>query len=95
MTRATIKKKYLLDFWKMVPEISIIQREYSGLIFSQGVVEIPLLEQATFSIWENIQSMEEFAYTTFHGKAIQRVRQANGFKEQIYTKFKPILSFGS
>lgn len=95
LTRATIKKKYLIDFWKMVPAISKTQNGYRGLIFSQGVGEIPILEQATFTIWENVASMEEFAYTTFHGKAVQRVRQANGFKEQVFTRFKPIMTLGS
>lgn len=95
LTRATIKRRYLYDFWKMVPSISMIQKNYPGLIFSQGVGEVPVLEQATFTIWENTQSMEEFAYTTFHGKAIQRVRQANGFKEQMFTRFNPIMSYGT
>ena len=95
LTRATIKRKYLLDFWKMVPSISKIQKDYPGLIFSQGIGEVPVLEQATFTIWENTQSMEEFAYTTFHGKAIQKVRQANGFKEQMFTRFNPVMSYGT
>lgn len=95
LTRATIKKKYLIDFWKMVPTISKTQKDYRGLIFSQGVGEVPILEQTTFTIWESVQSMEEFAYNTFHGKAVQRVRQANGFKEQMFTRFKPIMTLGS
>jgi spheroidene monooxygenase len=79
----------------MVPTISKTQKDYRGLIFSQGVGEVPILEQATFTIWESVQSMEEFAYNTFHGKAVQRVRQANGFKEQMFTRFKPIMTLGS
>lgn len=95
LTRATIKKKYLVDFWKMVSPISKTQSEYQGLIFSQGIGEVPVLEQATFTMWENTRSMEEFAYTTFHGEAIHKVRQAKGFKEQMFTRFKPLMTFGT
>ncbi len=95
LARATIRRKYLFEFWKIVPQISQSQKDYRGLIFSQGVGEVPVLEQATFTVWENTQSMEEFAYTAFHGKAIQKVREANGFKEQMFTRFEPILTFGT
>lgn len=95
LTRATIKKRFLLDFWRMVPEISRKQYNSPGLIFSQGVGEIPLLEQATFTIWENKQSMEEFAFHTFHGKAVEKVRKVNGFKEQMFTRFQPIMAIGT
>jgi spheroidene monooxygenase len=95
LTRATIKRRFLLDFWRMVPEISKKQFNFPGLIFSQGVGEVPLLEQATFTIWENKQSMEEFAFQTFHGKAIEKVRKVNGFREQMFTRFQPIMAFGT
>jgi len=95
LTRATIKRKFLFEFWKMVPPISHSQKDYRGLIFSQGIGELPVLEQATFTVWESPQNMEEFAYSAFHGEAIQKVRQANGFKEQMFTRFKPILTFGT
>jgi spheroidene monooxygenase len=65
------------------------------LIFSQGVGEIPFLEQATFTIWEDKKSMEEFAFGTFHGNAIEKVRSVNGFKEQMFTRFQPVAAFGT
>ncbi|MFD2201626.1 spheroidene monooxygenase [Shivajiella indica] len=95
ITRATIKRKFLFDFWRMVPDISKNQYNFPGLIFSQGVGEVPLLEQATFTIWENKQSMESFAYRSFHGKAIEKVRRENGFKEQMFTRFQPVMVFGT
>jgi spheroidene monooxygenase len=95
LTRATIKSKFLFDFWNMVPKISKKQYNFPGLLFSQGVGEVPLLEQATFMIWENKQSMEDFAYHTFHGKAIEKVRKVNGFKEQMFTRFQPVMAFGT
>jgi len=95
LTRATIKRKFLFEFWRMVPDISKKQYKSPGLIFSQGVGEIPLLEQATFTIWENKESMEDFAYRTFHGKAVEKVRRENGFKEQMFTRFQPIMAFGT
>lgn len=95
LTRATIKRKFLFEFWKMVPEISKKQHLFPGLIFSQGVGEVPLLEQATFTIWENKQQMEAFAFNTFHGKAVEKVRKVNGFREQMFTRFEPIMTHGT
>jgi spheroidene monooxygenase len=95
LTRATIKPKFLFDFWRMVPNISKKQYKFPGLIFSQGIGEIPFLEQATFTIWENKKSMEDFALRTFHGKAVEKVRSVNGFKEQMFTRFQPVAAFGT
>jgi spheroidene monooxygenase len=95
LTRATIKTKFLFDFWRMVPNISKKQYKFPGLVFSQGVGEIPFLEQATFTIWENKESMEDFAFRTFHGKAVEKVRSVKGFKEQMFTRFQPVATFGT
>jgi len=94
LTRATLKTRFLVRFWKMVPRVSDEHRDYKGLIFTKGVGEIPLMEQATFSIWSNVQDMEEFAYNTFHGEAVKITRANQGFKEEMFTRLKPFASKG-
>lgn len=95
LTRATLKPEFLYRFWKMVTPISQDQKNYKGLLFSQGVGEIPLVEQATFTIWESKSDMEEFSRNTFHGEAVKEVYRLGGFKEQMFTRFAPVLSEGS
>jgi spheroidene monooxygenase len=79
----------------MVSPISLEQKDYPGLVFSQGIGEIPLKEQATFTIWENIKSLEQFSRNTYHGEAVREVYRLNGFKEQMFTRFEPLFSEGT
>lgn len=95
LTRATLRPKFLFKFWQMVPGVSAEHDGYKGLIFTKGVGEIPLFEQATFSIWENVESMEEFAYKTFHGEAVKITRKYHGFREEMFTRLKPYRAVGS
>lgn len=95
LTRATIKPHFVLPFWRMTPRVSQEHENFKGLIFSKGVGEIPLLEQATFTVWESISAMEAFAYNTFHGNAIRRTREKDGFSEQMFTRFRPLKAVGS
>lgn len=94
LTRATLKKKFLFKFWSMVPRVSDEHRDYPGLIFTKGIGEIPLMEQATFSIWEDVKPMEEFAYNTFHGDAVKETRRRDGFREEMFTRLKPFDAVG-
>lgn len=67
LPRATLKSEFLYRFWKLVSPISLEYKDYQGLIFSQGLGELPLVEQATFTVWENVFAMEAFARKTFYG----------------------------
>lgn len=95
LTRATLKPHFLFRFWKMVPRVSREHEDYLGLIFTKGIGEIPLMEQATFSIWENKEQMESFAMRTFHGEAVHVTRERDGFKEEMFTRLQPYKSLGT
>lgn len=94
LTRATLKSHYLIKFWSQVPRISAEHHNFRGLIFTKGIGEIPLMEQATFSIWQNVKDMEDFAYRTFHKDAIIETRKRDGFDEEMFTRLKPYRSVG-
>lgn len=94
LTRATLKKSFLFKFWSMVPRVSREHEGYKGLLFTKGVGEIPLMEQATFSVWSSVKDMEEFAYQTFHGDAVKITRQNKGFSEEMFTRLKPYAAVG-
>ena len=95
LTRATIKPAFLPKFWTMVPKITKSHVVTKGLIFTKGISEVPVLEQATFSVWEDIDSMEDFAYRSFHNEAVFQTRKANGFSEEMFTRFQPVATSGS
>lgn len=95
LTRATLKPRFLVKFWRMVPGVSASHKDAPGLIFTKGIGEVPLVEQATFSVWENLESMKNFAYKNEHAEAIRVTRQRNGFREEMFTRLQPFDAQGT
>lgn len=96
ITRATIKTKYLLHFWRFVPNVSRSVDDKAGRLFSIGIGELPLVQQATFSLWENSHLMKEYAYKSkFHREVVQRTRALGWYKEELFARFLPYKSIGS
>ncbi|MEO5985266.1 MAG: spheroidene monooxygenase, partial [Ferruginibacter sp.] len=62
LTRATIRLGKLSYFWKHVAPVAAIMKSAAGLLMSVGIGEMPWIKQATFSVWENKESMKSFAY---------------------------------
>lgn len=89
ITRASIKPSMLYKFWKYVPESQKPLEHADGLIYTKGFGELPFVEMATFSIWESKESLQAFAYQSQgHIKAIQKTRQLDWYKEEMFSRFK-------
>jgi len=95
LTRASIKFSYLPKFWSMVPKISKEHVAADGKLFSKGVGEYPVFEQATFTIWKNKEYMDKFARHNIHLKAIKLTREKKGFREEMFARFQVIHTDGS
>ena len=97
VTRATIKLNKLARFWKYVPVSQRpIQQGCPGLIYTKGIGEAPLIQMATFSIWENATALKNFAYNSAeHREAIKKTHQINWYKEEMFTRFQPYRSIGN
>jgi heme-degrading monooxygenase HmoA len=93
ITRARINVLKLPRFWSNVPKASKAIKEAKGLVFTKGVGEWPLIEQATFSIWENMEAMKNYAYQDTHKEIIKRVKQENWYKEELFARFNVKGSF--
>ena len=92
LTRARLKPGFIIPFWRRVGGVSRSQKDFKGQYFSQGVGERPWIHQATFSIWENMEAVDRFAYgkNSRHLEAVKVTRQRNGFKEELYARFQVI-----
>ncbi|MBT8282862.1 MAG: DUF3291 domain-containing protein [Muriicola sp.] len=96
ITRATIKFKYLRRFWKSVPASQNPLQGNSDLIYTKGIGELPFMQMATFSLWENQQALDEFAYRSKeHIKVIGDTRTLGWYKEELFSRFQPYRSMGS
>jgi heme-degrading monooxygenase HmoA len=91
ITRATIRPSKLLKFWRYVPiSQRPIQQGCEGLIFTKGIGEVPLMQMATFSLWENMEALKNYAYNSpEHQVAIQKTRQLDWYKEEMFVRFQP------
>jgi len=96
ITRATIRIRKLRKFWQYVPTSSIPLTNNPGLIFTKGIGEVPVLQMATFSLWQNESALKQFAYQSKeHQKAIRMTRKLDWYKEELFARFWVIKENGS
>lgn len=89
LTRASIKPGLLPQFWRYVPGVSKNIFERPGLYMAKGVGEIPLLEQATFSIWDSVKLMQQFAYEQKeHARVVKKTRELEWYSEELFARFE-------
>lgn len=96
ITRATIKTSMLWRFWKFVPHSQKSIWNNKGLVLTMGIGEVPFRQMATFSLWKNQTSLDQFAYQTKnHVDAIKKTRELNWYNEELFSRFQPYQSFGT
>lgn len=95
LTRATIRKRHLLRFWRYVPYSQLPLAQARGLLFHKGIGEVPFLQMATFSLWESEADMKRFAYKSEnHQGAIAETRRLDWYREELFARFIPVESSG-
>ncbi len=62
LTHATVNLSRAKAFWRGVPDIRRQLRESPDCAYHIGFGEQPLLTLATFSVWEDLDRMQAFAY---------------------------------
>ena len=96
ITRATIRFKNMKPFWASAAKVADLMKDARGLVTSFGIGEMPAYKQATFSIWENAESMKDFAYRSAeHREVIQKTKDENWYSEELFARFKLIEAFGT
>lgn len=90
ITRATIKNKNLLKFWKYVPTSQRPIKNAEGLMYTKGIGEIPIKQMATFSLWNSMEDVRRFAYNSKeHKQAIKMTRELDWYSEELFARFQP------
>jgi spheroidene monooxygenase len=89
LTRASVRPRHALKFWRRVPRISERVGRDANVLFKAGVGEVPWLHQVTFSVWPDLRTMAEFARVGGpHADAIKAVRDEGWFAEELYARFR-------
>jgi hypothetical protein len=95
VTRGRIKTSKLWQFWQFVGPTSKDLDQADGLLFSIGIGELPLIQQATFSIWQNTEKMQQYAYKSMqHSQVIQQTRKMGWYKEELFARFSILKTEG-
>lgn len=96
LTRATIRLSKLKSFWQNVPKVSPTMQNATGLQQSFGIGEVPFIKQATLSIWDNEESIKNFAYKmSEHKTIVHQTRSENWYAEDMFTRFNVLMINGS
>ena len=87
ITRARVRFNKLINFLLSTSLASKSIRSYNGAEFYKGIGELPIIEQATLSIWKSEQSMIDFSYSdTNHLKIINTARKDKWYSEELFVR---------
>lgn len=93
ITRATVNKYRLFEFWNSVPKASKAIQKAKGVEWYKGIGEWPLIQQATFSIWKNIDFVKKFAYEGgLHKEIVKKTKSRNWYNEELFARFEILKS---
>lgn len=96
ITRARIKWRKSLVFWRSVPPVTASLKSAPGLINAIGIGEAPLGLQGTFSIWEDHKTISYFAYRgDAHKAVIAATSRQRWYAEELFARFALTESTGT
>ena len=90
LTRASIHWPRALPFWRLAPAAQQALTEAPGCRLAAGLGEAPLLRQATFSVWDSVQAMDDYARSGAHLLAIRAAHSGGYFSESMFVRFVPL-----
>ena len=87
ITRARVRFKKMLDFLINTSKASKSIKQHDGALFYKGVGELPIIEQATISIWKSEEKMKLYAYNNSeHMKIISKARKRKWYSEELFVR---------
>lgn len=96
LTRASIRWRKAPRFWQFVEPTSAALAQAVGVRAAIGLGELPLVRQATFSVWESARTMQEYAYKDAkHREVIQLTRREKWYAEELFARFQVLNSTGT
>jgi len=96
LTRARIKPRWWISFWRSVPPVSADLHQTPGLLASLGIGEAPVGLQGTLSVWRSNDAITQFASKQApHRKVVERTHQTGWYAEELFARFKVLHMSGT
>jgi hypothetical protein len=96
ITRADVRLRSSRDFGRAGREVDTELHAAPGLIDVVGIGEAPIGRLGTFSLWESMADLREFAFRMpRHEQVIQQTRDGDWYAEELFARFEPYASAGS
>ncbi|MBU6352565.1 MAG: hypothetical protein KJS67_00840 [Actinomycetales bacterium] len=96
ITRARIKWRKNVIFWRSVPPVTLSLHHSPGLIAAIGIGEAPIGLQGTFSLWQNSAAIRDFAYKgAAHKEVIRATHREQWYAEELFARFAVTEQSGS
>jgi hypothetical protein len=96
LTRASIRWQKTPRFWRYVAPVSATIADAPGVRAAIGLGELPVVRQATVSVWESQQVMQDYAYRSEkHREVIKLTRQENWYGEELFARFRVLRAEGT
>lgn len=96
LTRASIRWRKTPRFWQFVEPTSAALAQAVGVRAAIGLGELPVVRQATFSVWESAEAMRQFAYRDArHREVIQLTHREKWYAEELFARFRVLGSTGT
>ena len=87
ITRARVRFNKLINFLINTSLAAKSIKSHNGAEFYKGIGELPIIEQATISIWKSEQEMKDYAYSDKnHLKIINKARKDKWYSEELFVR---------
>lgn len=88
LTRASIRPAKAMAFWRNAPATQAAMQHASGCTLAMGLGEAPLVRQCTFSLWQDTESMLNYAHQGAHQAAIEAAYKHRYFSESLFVRMR-------
>lgn len=96
LTRASIRLRKTPRFWRYVAPVSATIAGAPGVRAAIGLGELPVVRQATVSLWESARAMQDYAYRSEkHKEVIRLTRQEDWYGEEMFARFRVLGTEGT
>lgn len=89
LTHSRVDPARVVPVWRDVPRMRRALAENPGCAYRMGFGEHPLLTLATLTVWQDLESMQRFAYgDTVHHRVSRAARAGDWLAESMFVRFE-------